>query len=84
MRKVTNMSVESIVQRAALTLHTTDRSLFKPLVSISVIPASESCTLHLLAVSQSGGCGLGMVMGWNNFCAKKSTVNLAAFSLLVI
>ena len=55
------MSEDSVAHRAAASLRTPDRSLFKPLVSLSVIPSSESCTLHLLAVSQSGGCGLG---GW--------------------
>lgn len=58
------MSVESIAQRAAYALHTTDKSLFKPLTSISAIPCSESSTLHLLAVSQAGGRGMGVGQVW--------------------
>ena len=56
--KVASMSAEVIAQRAANALQTVDKTLFKPVVSISVIPVSESSTLHLLAVSQAGGCGL--------------------------
>ena len=52
--KVASMSMEHMAQRAAYALQTTDRSLFKPIVSVSVIPCSESSTLHLLAVSKSG------------------------------
>ena len=48
------MSMDSIAQRAANALRTPDKTLFKPLISISIIPQSESSTLHLLAVSQSG------------------------------
>ena len=59
--RVASMSVESIAQRAASALRTTDRSLFKPLVSISVIPTSESATLHLLAVSRTGESALWWV-----------------------
>ena len=61
--KVTSVSVDAIAHRAAiaLQLRTPDKSLFKPLVSISVIPSSESSTLHLLAVSHAGGCGMGVV-----------------------
>ncbi len=54
MSKVTSMSMAEIAHRAAVSLHSSDKSLFKPLISISVIPTSDSSTLHLLAVSQAG------------------------------
>lgn len=52
--KVASMSMDAIAQRAAFVLRTTDKTFFKPIVSISVIPTSESSTLHLVAVSQMG------------------------------
>ena len=52
--RVTSMSMDTITHRGMVTLHMSDPTLFKPLSSIAVLPASESSTLHLLAITSSG------------------------------
>ncbi|XP_077354036.1 nuclear pore complex protein Nup155 isoform X2 [Festucalex cinctus] len=54
MSHVTSMSQNSIVISAANILRTVDRSVFKPIVHISVISRSESSNCHLLAVTHAG------------------------------
>lgn len=51
---VASMSMSSISRQALATLGTTQATLVNPLVKLSVIPTSESSTLHLLAVTQAG------------------------------
>ena len=52
--RVAAMSMSNISHLALSALRTNQRNLIDPLVKISVIPASESSTLHLLAVTQAG------------------------------
>ena len=54
LRRVASISMGRIVQRSLSALRSADKTLVSPLVWISVIPASESLTLHLLAVTKSG------------------------------
>lgn len=54
LRKVSSISMSNVVQRSLNALRSADKSLISPLVWISVIPASESATLHLLAITKSG------------------------------
>ena len=52
--RVTSMSMSSVAHLALSALRTNQRNLVSPLVKLSVIPTSESSTLHLLAVTQAG------------------------------
>ena len=52
--RTTSMSMSSMAHLALSTLRTNQRNLVDPLVKLSVIPTSESSTLHLLAVTQAG------------------------------
>uniref|UniRef100_A0A8C6MDC4 Nucleoporin 155 n=1 Tax=Nothobranchius furzeri TaxID=105023 RepID=A0A8C6MDC4_NOTFU len=54
MSRVATMSQSSIVAAAGNIARTIDRSVFKPIVQISVIDRSESSDCHLLAVTHSG------------------------------
>ena len=54
LRRVSSISMNNIVQRSLNALRSADKGLISPLVWISVIPASESATLHLLAITKSG------------------------------
>jgi nuclear pore complex protein Nup155 len=52
--RVTSTSQEDIARKAALATRTTDEKLFKPLIHISAMTASDSPFLHLVAVSEAG------------------------------
>jgi hypothetical protein len=52
--RVASMSISNLSHLALSALRTNQRNLVSPLVKLSVIPASESSTLHLLAVTQAG------------------------------
>uniref|UniRef100_A0A3B4XD68 Nuclear pore complex protein Nup155 n=1 Tax=Seriola lalandi dorsalis TaxID=1841481 RepID=A0A3B4XD68_SERLL len=54
MSRVATMSQSSIVVAAGNIARTIDRSVFKPIVQISVIDRSESSDCHLLAVTHAG------------------------------
>ncbi|XP_072227693.1 nuclear pore complex protein Nup155 [Leuresthes tenuis] len=54
MSRVATMSLSSIVAAAGNIARTIDRSVFKPIVQISVIDRSESSDCHLLAVTHAG------------------------------
>uniref|UniRef100_A0A7N6AE55 Nuclear pore complex protein Nup155 n=1 Tax=Anabas testudineus TaxID=64144 RepID=A0A7N6AE55_ANATE len=54
MSRVATMSQSSIVAAAGNIARTIDRSVFKPIVQISVIDRSESSDCHLLAVTHAG------------------------------
>uniref|UniRef100_A0A7N8YQ27 Nuclear pore complex protein Nup155 n=1 Tax=Mastacembelus armatus TaxID=205130 RepID=A0A7N8YQ27_9TELE len=54
MSRVATMSQSSIVSAAGNIARTIDRSVFKPIVQISVIDRSESTDCHLLAVTHAG------------------------------
>ncbi|KAM4634779.1 nuclear pore complex protein Nup155 [Polymixia lowei] len=54
MSRVAAMSQSSIVAAAGNIARTIDRSVFKPIVQISVIDRSESSDCHLLAVTHAG------------------------------
>lgn len=54
MSRVATMSQNSIVAAAGNIARTIDRSVFKPIVQISVIDRSESSDCHLLAVTHAG------------------------------
>ncbi|CAB1318328.1 unnamed protein product, partial [Coregonus sp. 'balchen'] len=54
MSRVAAMSQSSIVAAAGNVARTIDRSVFKPIVQISVIDRSESSDCHLLAVTHAG------------------------------
>uniref|UniRef100_A0A672ZBR6 Nucleoporin 155 n=1 Tax=Sphaeramia orbicularis TaxID=375764 RepID=A0A672ZBR6_9TELE len=54
MSRVATMSQNSIVAAAGNIARTIDRSVFKPIVQISVIDRSESTDCHLLAVTHAG------------------------------
>lgn len=54
MSRVATMSQNSIVTAAGNIARTIDRSVFKPIVQISVIDRSESSDCHLLAVTHAG------------------------------
>ncbi|XP_076020291.1 nuclear pore complex protein Nup155 [Genypterus blacodes] len=54
MSRVATMSQGSIVSSAGNIARTIDRSVFKPIVQISVIDRSESSDCHLLAVTHAG------------------------------
>ncbi|CAL9683382.1 unnamed protein product [Knipowitschia caucasica] len=54
MSRVATMSQNAIVAAAGKIARTIDRSVFKPIVHISVITSSESSDCHLLAVSHAG------------------------------
>ncbi|XP_061656258.1 nuclear pore complex protein Nup155 [Phyllopteryx taeniolatus] len=54
MSRVATMSQSSIVAAAGNIARTIDRSVFKPIVQISVISRSESSDCHLLAVTHAG------------------------------
>ncbi|XP_055009950.1 nuclear pore complex protein Nup155 [Boleophthalmus pectinirostris] len=54
MSRVATMSQNAIVAAAGNIARTIDRSVFKPIVQISVIPRSESSDCHLLAVTHAG------------------------------
>lgn len=51
---IASMSMSSITRQALATLRTNEANLVNPIVKLSVIPTSESSTLHLLAVTQAG------------------------------
>ena len=52
--RVASMSMSTITHLALSALRTNQRTLINPVVKLSVIPSSESSTLHLLAVTQAG------------------------------
>uniref|UniRef100_A0A3B3YKM1 Nuclear pore complex protein Nup155 n=1 Tax=Poecilia mexicana TaxID=48701 RepID=A0A3B3YKM1_9TELE len=54
MSRVATMSQSSIIAAAGNIARTIDRSVFKPIVQISVIDRSESLDCHLLAVTHAG------------------------------
>uniref|UniRef100_A0A6Q2XKF0 Nuclear pore complex protein Nup155 n=1 Tax=Esox lucius TaxID=8010 RepID=A0A6Q2XKF0_ESOLU len=54
MSRVAAMSLNSIVAAAGNVARTIDRSVFKPIVQISVVQRSESSDCHLLAVTHAG------------------------------
>ncbi|XP_046901135.1 nuclear pore complex protein Nup155 isoform X1 [Hypomesus transpacificus] len=54
MSRVAAMSLNSMVAAAGNIARTIDRSVFKPIVQISVIDRSESSDCHLLAVTHAG------------------------------
>ncbi|KAK7895656.1 hypothetical protein WMY93_020981 [Mugilogobius chulae] len=54
MSRVATMSQNAIVAAAGNIARTIDRSVFKPIVQISVITRSESSDCHLLAVTHAG------------------------------
>uniref|UniRef100_A0A665VF31 Nuclear pore complex protein Nup155 n=1 Tax=Echeneis naucrates TaxID=173247 RepID=A0A665VF31_ECHNA len=54
MSRVATMSQNSIVAAAGNIARTIDRSVFKPIVQMSVIDRSESTDCHLLAVTHAG------------------------------
>ncbi|MEQ2157256.1 hypothetical protein GOODEAATRI_000122 [Goodea atripinnis] len=54
MSRVATMSQSSIVAAAGNIARTIDRSVFRPIVQISVIDRSESSDCHLLAVTHAG------------------------------
>ncbi|XP_077593102.1 nuclear pore complex protein Nup155 isoform X2 [Stigmatopora nigra] len=54
MSRVATMSQSSIVAAAGNIARTIDRSVFKPIVQISVISRAESSDCHLLAVTHAG------------------------------
>ncbi|XP_029564824.1 nuclear pore complex protein Nup155 [Salmo trutta] len=54
MSRVAAMSQSSIVAAAGNVARTIDRSVFKPIIEISVIDRSESSDCHLLAVTHAG------------------------------
>ncbi|XP_042202549.1 nuclear pore complex protein Nup155, partial [Callorhinchus milii] len=54
MSRVASLSHTSIVTAAGNIARTIDRSVFKPIVHISVIERSESVHCHLLAITHSG------------------------------
>ncbi|XP_056146577.1 nuclear pore complex protein Nup155 [Lampris incognitus] len=54
MSRVATMSQNSIVATAGNIARTIDRSVFKPIVQISVIDRSESSDCHLLAITDAG------------------------------
>uniref|UniRef100_A0A671YB06 Nucleoporin 155 n=1 Tax=Sparus aurata TaxID=8175 RepID=A0A671YB06_SPAAU len=54
MSRVATMSQSSIVAAAGNIARTIDRSVFKPIVQISVIDRAESSDCHLLAVTHAG------------------------------
>ena len=51
---VAGLSSGAMMSRAGAALRSADRSLVKPVVHISVLPPSESSTLHLMAVTKAG------------------------------
>ena len=55
--RISSLSMSSMAHLALSTLRTNERTLVNPLVKLSVIPTSESSTLHLLAVTQAGQFG---------------------------
>lgn len=54
MSRVATMSQNSIVAAAGNIARTIDRSVFKPIIQISVIDRSESSDCHLLAITHAG------------------------------
>ncbi|XP_077981190.1 nuclear pore complex protein Nup155-like [Glandiceps talaboti] len=54
MSRVAAVPEQSIVHSAALTARTIERSNFKPIVAIAAIPRSESSSVHLVAITQTG------------------------------
>lgn len=70
------MGLDAIVHQAAHSLHTTDKTLFQPLVSISVVPRSESATLHLLAVSQNGESAHSSRWVWMYTCSRLAVLGV--------
>ena len=52
--KVAQMNFSDIVRYTLSALNTTDKSLVQSLVCLSVLPKSESSTLHLLAITTAG------------------------------
>lgn len=56
--KAAQMSFSDIVRNTLFALHTNDKTLVQSLVCLSVLPKSESSTLHLLAITTAGVCYL--------------------------
>lgn len=52
--RVASMSMSTTTHLALSALRTNQRNLINPIVKLSVVPSSESSTLHLLAVTQAG------------------------------
>ncbi|KAL5017128.1 hypothetical protein ScPMuIL_006717 [Solemya velum] len=52
--RVASIALQTIVNSAANTARTIDRTNFKPIVHISALSLSESSNLHLVAVTKSG------------------------------
>lgn len=51
---VASMTMDHIAHTSAVALRTADKSLVRPIVQLSVIPSSESSTLHMLAITKAG------------------------------
>ena len=60
--RVTQMGFDLIARYTLSALRTTDKTLASSLVTLSVLPKSESSTLHLLAITAAGVCVC--VCGW--------------------
>lgn len=52
--KVAQIGLSEIARYTLSVLHTSDTTLVQSLVSLSVLPRSESSTLHLLAITTAG------------------------------
>ena len=52
--RVASMSMSGMTHLALSALRTNQRALINPIVKLSVVPSSESSTLHLLATTQAG------------------------------
>ena len=52
--RVAQMGFDDIARYTLSALRTTDKSLVQSLVCLSVLPRSESSTLHLLAITTAG------------------------------
>ena len=59
--KVASMSIGSMCHRGISAIRMNDPNLIKPLASIAVLPASESSTLHLLAITNAGKGYVGVI-----------------------
>ena len=70
--KVAQMAMGDVVRSTLSTLRTADKSLVQSLVRLSVLPRSESSTLHLLATT-SAGVGL-IVISCHVACRSSTSV----------
>lgn len=59
MSSVISMPLATLVRLAAAAAPTVDADNFRPLVHIEPVQLQESPQVHLVAVTQAGGCPLG-------------------------